>query len=93
MKLLRQILNDKFAAYAFIILAVLYIIILFADFIAPYSSTYSNRDLSYAPPSVIYTIDENDEEVLVAENNDLDFEYAKYANLRNKRDKEEGCSM
>ena len=59
MKLLRQILNDKFAAYAFIILAVLYIIILFADFISPYSSTYSNRDLSYAPPSVIYTIDEN----------------------------------
>ena len=34
-------------------------IILFADFIAPYSSTYYNRDLSYAPPSKIYTIDKN----------------------------------
>ena len=59
MMLLKEILKDKFAKYAFIILVLLYVIILFADFIAPYSSTYSNRDLSYAPPSNIYMIDEN----------------------------------
>ena len=58
MMLLKEILKDKFAKYAFIILLLLYIIILFADFISPYSSTYSNRDLSYAPPSNIYMIDE-----------------------------------
>ena len=56
MEILRKIFNDKFAKAAFIVLMLLYIIILFADFIAPYSSTYSNRDMSYAPPSKIYTI-------------------------------------
>ncbi len=59
MKLLNDIFKDRFAAYAFIILAIMYIIILLADFIAPYSSTFSNRDLSYSPPSKIYVIDEN----------------------------------
>ncbi len=59
MNLLKKIWNDKFAKAAFIILAALYLIILFADFIAPYSSSYSNRELAYAPPSNIYTIDEN----------------------------------
>ena len=59
MELLQKIFRDKFAKWAFIVLAILYVIILFADFIAPYSSTYSNRDMSYAPPSKIYTIDEN----------------------------------
>lgn len=58
MEILRKIFKDKFAKWAFIVLAFLYIIILFADFIAPYSSTYSNRDMSYAPPSKIYTITE-----------------------------------
>ena len=59
MEILKKIFRDKFARAAFIILAVLYLIIIFADFIAPYSSMYSNRDLAYAPPSTIYTIDEN----------------------------------
>ena len=59
MNLLKKIWNDKFAKAAFIILAALYLIILFADFIAPYSSSYSNRELAYAPPSNVYTIDEN----------------------------------
>ena len=53
---IKKIFQDKFAKAAFIVLAVLYLVILFADFIAPYSSTYSNRDMSYAPPSKIYTI-------------------------------------
>ena len=59
MELIKKIFNDKFAKIAFIILALLYTIILFADFISPYTSMYSNRDLAYAPPSKIYTIDEN----------------------------------
>lgn len=59
MEILRKIFKDKFAKSAFIVLAVLYLLILFADFIAPYSNTYSNREMSYAPPSKVYTIDEN----------------------------------
>ena len=58
MDIIKKIFQDKFAAYAFIILVILYLIILFADFIAPYSCTYSNRDLSYVPPSKVYTINE-----------------------------------
>ena len=58
MEVLKKIFQDKFARAAFIVLVVLYFIILFADFISPYSSTYSNRDLSYVPPSQIYTINE-----------------------------------
>lgn len=54
----RKLFLDKFAKAAFIVLAILYLIILFADFIAPYSNTYSNREMSYSPPSKIYTIDE-----------------------------------
>ena len=59
MEILQKIFKDKFAKWAFIVLAFLYIVILFADFIAPYSSTYSNRDMSYVPPSKIYTITED----------------------------------
>ena len=59
MELLRKIFKDKFAKSAFIVLTVLYAVILFADFIAPYSNTYANRDMSYAPPSKVYKIDEN----------------------------------
>lgn len=59
MELINKIKKDKFAFTAFIILCVLYLVILFADFIAPYSNYYSNRDMAYAPPSKIYTIDEN----------------------------------
>lgn len=58
MEFFNKVLKDKFAASALIILAIIYMIILFADFIAPYSANYSNRDLSYAPPSKIYTINE-----------------------------------
>ena len=59
MELINKIYKDKFAFGAFIVLLFLYIVILFADFIAPYSSNYSNREMSYAPPSKVYTIDEN----------------------------------
>ena len=59
MEFFNKLLSDKFAKAALIILGVLYFVILFADFIAPYSSMYSRRDMSYVPPSKIYTIDEN----------------------------------
>lgn len=59
MELLKKIYKDKFALAALVILAVLYLVILLADFIAPYSNHYSNRELSYAPPSNVYYIDEN----------------------------------
>ncbi|MBE7702534.1 MAG: ABC transporter permease [Cyanobacteria bacterium SIG28] len=59
MEIIEKIFKDKFAKIAFIVLAVLYLLILFADFIAPYTNTYSNRNMSYAPPSQVYTIDEN----------------------------------
>ena len=58
MEIIKKIFQDKFAKIAFIVLVILYALILFADFIAPYSNTYSNRDLSYVPPSKIYTINE-----------------------------------
>lgn len=58
MDFFKKMFKDKFVTAAFIILALMYLIILFADFISPYSANYSNRDLSYAPPSNIYTIDE-----------------------------------
>ena len=50
--------KDKFAFGALIILFFMYLIIFLADFIAPYSNYYSNREMSYAPPSKIYTITE-----------------------------------
>ena len=50
--------KDKFAFGALIILFFMYLIIFLADFIAPYSNYYSNREVSYAPPSKIYTITE-----------------------------------
>lgn len=59
MELVNKIKKDKFALSSLIILLVLYLVIFLADFIAPYSNYYSNRDMAYAPPSKVYTIDEN----------------------------------
>ena len=59
MEIIKKIYKDKYALGAFIALALLYLVILFADFIAPYSNYFSNREMSYAPPSKVYTIDEN----------------------------------
>ena len=58
MEIIKKIYKDKFAFGALIVLLLIYIMILLADFIAPYSNHYSNRDAAYAPPSKIYTIDE-----------------------------------
>ena len=56
--LLQNVLRDKFARYAFIILAILYMAVFLASFISPYSKEYSNRNKSYCPPSKIYLINE-----------------------------------
>lgn len=53
---IKKLLKDKFSVVGICILAVLYLAILFAPFIATYSQTYSVRNLSYAPPSKIFTV-------------------------------------
>ena len=56
--MIKQLLKNKLAVVALSILAFLYLIIIFADFISPYSKNYSDRERAYAPPSQIYTINE-----------------------------------
>ena len=58
-KIISEIVADRLPCCALIILLSLYLIILFADFIAPYSANYSDKTLSYQPPSKIFIIDEN----------------------------------
>lgn len=55
---MKQISRDKFALVALLVLFVIYFSLLFADFIAPYSKDFSDRNMSYAPPSKIFTINE-----------------------------------
>jgi peptide/nickel transport system permease protein len=43
---------------AITVLIIIYTALLFADFIAPYSKDFSDRNLAYAPPSKIFTINE-----------------------------------
>ncbi len=57
--IIKGIFKDKFATIAFIVLIFLYLCLLFADVIAPYTKDFSDRNLSYVPPSPIFTIDEN----------------------------------
>ncbi len=54
----KQLIRDKFALIALIVLSIIYFALLFADFIAPYTKDFSDRNQSYAPPSVIFTINE-----------------------------------
>ncbi|MFA7658374.1 MAG: ABC transporter permease [Candidatus Gastranaerophilaceae bacterium] len=55
----RQLACDKFALIALVVLFIIYFSLLFADFIAPYSKDFSDRNMSYAPPSKIFTINEH----------------------------------
>ena len=52
----KQFFKDKFATASLCILLALYIAIFFANFIAVYPKDFSNRNLSYAPPSNVYFI-------------------------------------
>ena len=53
---IKQILKDKFACFALILLVCMYFIIAFADFFAVYKEEFSDRTMSYAPPSKIFVI-------------------------------------
>jgi peptide/nickel transport system permease protein len=56
--IIKQLMQDKFTLIAFVVLFIIYFSLLFADFIAPYSKDFSDRNRSYAPPSKIFTINE-----------------------------------
>ena len=56
--LLKNVLKDKFACTAFIILVILYLAVFLASFISPYPKDYSNRNKSYCPPSKVYIVNE-----------------------------------
>lgn len=58
-EIIKGIYKDKFARIAFLVLAFIYFCLFFADIIAPYTKDYTDRQLSYVPPSPIFTIDEN----------------------------------
>lgn len=53
-----QLMSDKFAKIAVILLSILYLSVAFAEFLAPYSKDFSDRAQAYVPPSKIFTIDE-----------------------------------
>jgi len=54
----KQISRDKFALVALVVLFVIYFSLFFADFLSPYSKDFSDRKMSYAPPSKIFNINE-----------------------------------
>lgn len=56
--LFKEVMKDKFARAAFIVLAFMYLAVFSASFISPYGKDYSNRNKSYCPPSKIYIINE-----------------------------------
>lgn len=58
-EILDGLMKDKFAKIALFALFLIYFALAFANFIAPYSKDFSDRSLAYAPPSKIFTIDEN----------------------------------
>ncbi len=55
----KKLWSDKFARIALIMLGIIYFSLLFADFIAPYTKDFSDRQMAYVPPSKIFVIDEN----------------------------------
>lgn len=57
--ILKQLWKDKFARIALCVLGVIYLALIFADFLAPYTKDFSDRSMAYVPPSVVFTIDEN----------------------------------
>ena len=58
-EIIKGIYRDKFARIAFLVLVFIYFCLFFADIIAPYTKDYTDRQLSYVPPSPVFTIDEN----------------------------------
>jgi peptide/nickel transport system permease protein len=58
-EIFKQLWKDKFARISVVILGVIYLALLFADFLAPYTKDFSDRTMAYVPPSKVFTIDEN----------------------------------
>ena len=50
--------TNKIVFSALLVLFCMYMAIIFAEFLTPYSKNYSDRNLSYAPPSKIYIINQ-----------------------------------
>lgn len=55
----KGIFQDTFATIALFVLVFIYFCLFFADIIAPYTKDYTDRELSYVPPSPIFVINEN----------------------------------
>lgn len=56
--IIKQLMRDKFARVALVVLGVIYFALIFADIIAPYTKDFSDRNQSYAPPSKVFVVDE-----------------------------------
>lgn len=55
---IKRLKKDKFALLGLFTLIALYLLIAFADSFAPYPEQFSDRHLSYAPPSKIFVINQ-----------------------------------
>ena len=55
---IKKLTKDKIVLTALIVLVSIYIFIAFAGFFAPYSKYFSDRQLSYSPPSKIFIINQ-----------------------------------
>jgi peptide/nickel transport system permease protein len=53
----KRVIKDKVALVSLIILALMYLSVGFADFLAPYSEGWYKRDLASGPPSNVYLLD------------------------------------
>lgn len=60
-KFIKRLTKDKIVLTAIFILFSMYIFIAFAGFFAPYAKFFSDRNLSYSPPSKIYVINQQGE--------------------------------
>jgi len=57
-KFVKRLTKDKIVLTAMLILFSMYVFITLAGFFAPYSKYFSDRNLSYSPPSKIYIINQ-----------------------------------
>lgn len=53
-KVLRRFLKHRMAVGSLVVLALLYLVMIFADLIAPYAEATANYDRGYLPPTPIY---------------------------------------
>ncbi|MFW6598666.1 ABC transporter permease [Propionibacteriaceae bacterium Y2011] len=53
----RRFRKHKLAVLGLVITAVLYLIVIFGDFVAPYSTGHYNADYTYAPPQRLHVVD------------------------------------